>query len=94
MTLEQETETMQDDPIPEQPSSSSSTTAPRPILPAHAGDLSFEYTPVPTTTSTADGAFGAEAGGGDGGSAPGGYAVSRTIYVVSRMGTNYFVWLM
>lgn len=83
------------------PSSSSSldppnNTASRPILPAHAGDLNFEYTPVsadvaPGSSSTdgnpaaVGGVGGSGAGAGAGGAAGSGdYAVSRTIYVVSN----------
>lgn len=89
---------MQDDSNPG-PSSSSSldppnNTALRPILPAHAGDLNFEYTPlsadVAPGVSSTDGnpapVGGVAGGGGSGVAVAGDYAVSKTIYVVSDGG--------
>lgn len=76
----QETDTMQDDSSSSSPSAS---PPPRPVLPAHAGDLHFEYTvasDTPPPSPTPGAPPGSDSGGGGVG---GGYTESHAIHVVS-----------
>lgn len=69
----------------------------RPVLPASAGDLHFEYTPaseqeapVGVTGSEGTGKAGQEANHAP---SPGGYTESRTIFVVSVRGRVSIDWI-
>lgn len=69
----------------------------RPVLPASAGDLHFEYTPAlePEAPGGVTGSEGTGKAGQEANRAPspGGYTGSRTIFVVSVRGRVSLDWL-
>lgn len=56
---------------------------PAPVLPAHAGDLHFEYTPAVDSESSSASGGQEEEKESNRAPSPGGYTGSRTIHVVS-----------